>query len=218
MRQPIFDIESRRLSKTVVIAHVSPHLQDTAHSVNTLSYASPFKMAPPKLLGPAPYDETDPRTWEHDQTVAWLEAGFRKRAIKRRDHAHAERERKAKAIHKKVAPLDPDAPVVPTVNVDAFCPEPMTARHLGRLYAGEWIEQCMRAKSDDKSVRVEEVKNDAAAVYGDFNYMLLTARTRTRTELFKSRKKLVAAETYGAWCRLFFLFFPVRLPQNACVR
>ncbi len=63
--KPVFDVESRQPSKTMIIAHVSPHLQDSTHSVSTLSYASPFNTSPPKPRGPAPYNPTDPRTWNH---------------------------------------------------------------------------------------------------------------------------------------------------------
>ncbi|KAJ7248978.1 P-loop containing nucleoside triphosphate hydrolase protein [Mycena rebaudengoi] len=41
--KPIFDRKTSRPTRTVVIAHVSPHIQDAEHSANTLGYASPFK-------------------------------------------------------------------------------------------------------------------------------------------------------------------------------
>ena len=81
--QPIFDVESRQLSRAVVIAHVSPHIQDSVHSVSTLSYAAPFKTAPPKPRGPAPYDAADPRTWTHEHARAWFAENFLEHARER---------------------------------------------------------------------------------------------------------------------------------------
>lgn len=167
-------------------------------------------MSPPKLHGPAPYDETDPRTWNHEQTVKWLEEEFSKRAIRRQQHAHAEREKKAKAIGKLLRPLNPNVPAQVTVDAMKLCPAPMTARNLGRLYTNEWIEQCLLAKPESVSknvkenspmaaVQMEEVKNDAALVYGRFNYLLLTARLRTRNEVMKTRKNLSEDAIYGAF-------------------
>ncbi|KAF7368044.1 Kinesin-like protein [Mycena sanguinolenta] len=41
--KPIFDRKASRPTRTVVIAHVSPHIQDAEHSANTLRYVSQFK-------------------------------------------------------------------------------------------------------------------------------------------------------------------------------
>jgi kinesin family protein 2/24 len=41
--QPICDRKTSRPTRTVVIAHVSPHIQDAEHSANTLGYAAHFK-------------------------------------------------------------------------------------------------------------------------------------------------------------------------------
>ena len=39
-----FEVESRRLCKTVVIANVAPGIADTAMSLNTLRYVTPLKI------------------------------------------------------------------------------------------------------------------------------------------------------------------------------
>ncbi|KAJ7895064.1 P-loop containing nucleoside triphosphate hydrolase protein [Mycena leptocephala] len=58
--KPIFDVESRQPSKALVVAHVSPHIQDSVHSANTLSYAAPFMtnspLPPPTTIDPIPAD------------------------------------------------------------------------------------------------------------------------------------------------------------------
>ncbi|KAJ7712390.1 P-loop containing nucleoside triphosphate hydrolase protein [Mycena olivaceomarginata] len=41
--RPICDRKTSRPTRTVVIAHVSPHIQDAEHSANTLGYAAQFK-------------------------------------------------------------------------------------------------------------------------------------------------------------------------------
>jgi kinesin family protein 2/24 len=65
-----FEVESRRLSKTVVIANVSPSVADVAMSLNTLRYVTPLKIgqsnrekivANPK--NPANWDNSVLRKW-----------------------------------------------------------------------------------------------------------------------------------------------------------
>ncbi|KAG7439613.1 uncharacterized protein BT62DRAFT_938840, partial [Guyanagaster necrorhizus] len=57
--KPIFDVESRQPSETVIIAHVSPHSWAIIRSTNTLSYATPFRTVPVKLRGLLAYDFED---------------------------------------------------------------------------------------------------------------------------------------------------------------
>ncbi|SJK96965.1 uncharacterized protein ARMOST_00214 [Armillaria ostoyae] len=99
--KPIFDVESRQPSKAVIIAHVSPHIQDSIHSTNTLSYAIPFRTVPAKPRGPLAYDSEGPRTWDRAQTHAWLTNEFA-------NHAAAEKvqEEKADIAANALASLD----------------------------------------------------------------------------------------------------------------
>lgn len=196
--KPIFDIESRQPSKTLIIAHVSPHIQDTVHSVNTLSYASPFKTAPPKPRGPAPYDAADPRTWNHEQTVAWLTQEFAKRQRARIAHAQKVRvEKAAKAGTKAPLPYDPAAPVAPVVDVSRLCPPGMTARHFGQLYTTEFVQRVLACARVDREFTAGVVKNMAAEVGGALYYLILSAKTRTRRAVMQSRKVVDLAAVYG---------------------
>jgi kinesin family member 2/24 len=175
--QPIFDIETRQLSKTIVIAHVSPHIQDSVHSTSTLGYAAPFKTTPPKRRGPAPYDAADPRTWDHAQTVEWFTQEFA-----------------AKAQEQKPATRDD------VVDVGVLCPGEMTARHFGKMTTPEFVARCLGAVKPDFAVAdttsgggddlwtTNELKELAATVVGSLFYLLLSAKTKKRNEVMRMRK------------------------------
>lgn len=88
----------------------------------------------------------------------------------------------------------------------------MTGKNLGRMYANEWVERCLQARHDAVeenavfgAVDLEGLKKISTEVYGQFNYMLLTARLRTRTEVMQSRKGLAEETTYGK-CLLSSVF------------
>lgn len=130
--KPIFDVESRQPSKAVIIAHVSPHIQDSIHSTNTLSYAIPFRTVPAKPRGPLAYDSEGPRTWDRAQTHAWLTNEFA-------NHAAAEKvqEEKADIAANALASLDERLDL--GLDIDKVCPEGYTARNLGALYTTEFV-------------------------------------------------------------------------------
>ncbi|KAI0821454.1 P-loop containing nucleoside triphosphate hydrolase protein [Irpex lacteus] len=197
--KPVFDVESRQPSKTLIIAHVSPHIQDSAHSVSTLSYASPFKTAPPKPRGPAPYNAADPRTWDHDKTVEWLTAQFTKAAKARRAHAHKLKEQEAAKKRKKLTPLDNNTPVTLAVDIEKLCPPGMTARNFGAMYSIEFVQRCLEARNINagKEVTADVVKNIGGDVIAQLTYTILVAKTKSRREIMKSRKTVNVDKTYG---------------------
>ncbi|KAJ7782514.1 P-loop containing nucleoside triphosphate hydrolase protein [Mycena maculata] len=196
--KPIFDIESRQPSRTIIIAHVSPHIQDTIHSTNTLSYAAPFKTAPPKPRGPLPYDAKDPRTWDHDKTVEWLTAQFAKRAMKSRQAEWNVRAKAARLAGKKLKPLEDPAPGQLDLGFDVakICPAGSTAKNLGMLYTPQFVQRCLEAQSGT-ALTQDQVKNTAVDIIGNLFYLIITAKTRKRNEIMKSRKKLVEEDAYG---------------------
>ncbi|CAE6425891.1 unnamed protein product [Rhizoctonia solani] len=69
--KPVFDVEATRHCKTVVIAHVSPHLADASHSSarNTLTYVSPFRVA---MASQATDSELSPATWSNADFRTWV--------------------------------------------------------------------------------------------------------------------------------------------------
>lgn len=68
-----FDISCARLCSTVVLAHVSPLARDVSHSLNTLKYAAPLRVAMANKTA-VERDERDPATWSHESALAWLTA------------------------------------------------------------------------------------------------------------------------------------------------
>ncbi|KAJ7213033.1 P-loop containing nucleoside triphosphate hydrolase protein [Mycena pura] len=179
--KPIFDIESRQPSKAMIIAHVSPHIQDTVHSTNTLSYAAPFLTIPPKPRGPMPYDAADPRTWDHTKTVEWLTAKFTKHAMKSR-----------MASYKAPAPGSVDL----GMDVLKICPPGSSAKYLGNLYTPQFVERCLEARNSEALTR-DQIKFRALDVIGNLFYLILKAKTRKRNEIMRSRKTIAVEDTYG---------------------
>ncbi|EIN08038.1 P-loop containing nucleoside triphosphate hydrolase protein [Punctularia strigosozonata HHB-11173 SS5] len=189
--KPIFDIESRQLSKAIVIAHVSPHIQDSVHSTSTLGYAAPFKTSPPKRRGPAPYDSVDPRTWNHEQTIAWFKREFAEKMVEQKGTGARGQE---------------------IVDIDVLCPGDMTARHFGKMTTPEFVARCLQAvkptvrtvdsgqATDGDAVwTADALKELAATVVGSLFYLLLSAKTKKRNQVMRTRKGVGdVTEAYGA--------------------
>ncbi|KAK7022292.1 kinesin-like protein [Favolaschia claudopus] len=196
--KPIFDIESRQPSRAMIIAHVSPHIQDSVHSTNTLSYAAPFKTIPPKPRGPAPYDAEDPRTWDHAKTVEWLTAQFTAKAMDSSQADYNVKERSAQLTGKKLKPLEPPAPGQLDLGVDIakICPEGEGGKNLGMLYTAQFVQRCLEARVGE-AMTVDKLKMVAMEVIGKLFYLILTAKSKKRNEIMKSRKKLVRDDAYG---------------------
>ncbi|EJD43841.1 P-loop containing nucleoside triphosphate hydrolase protein [Auricularia subglabra TFB-10046 SS5] len=174
--KPIFDVESRQLSRAVVIAHVSPHIQDSVHSVSTLGYAAPFKTAPPKPRGPAPYDAADPRTWTHAHARAWFADNFL-------EHA-----REVKGTDTPAAPVD----------LERLLPAGMLVAHFSRVPTTEFVNRVLEARVPVPGAEwsADEVKEMAATVIGRLWYLFLTAKTRKRNAVMKSRNVLKEDTAY----------------------
>ncbi|PBK95319.1 P-loop containing nucleoside triphosphate hydrolase protein [Armillaria gallica] len=198
--KPIFDVESRQPSKAVIIAHVSPHIQDSIHSTNTLSYATPFRTVPAKPRGPLAYDSEDPRTWDRAQTHAWLTSEFAKHTV-----AEKVQEEKADFAANALASLNERLDL--GLDIDKVCPEGYTARNLGALYTTEFVERCLAARTE-RTGDMGILKNRAAEVIGQLFYLIMSAKTRTRTQIMKTRKK-VKMQAYGK-------FFVVRAFTLTC--
>ncbi|KIJ53976.1 hypothetical protein M422DRAFT_201072 [Sphaerobolus stellatus SS14] len=195
--KPIFDLEETRQTRTVVIAHVSPHIQDISHSVNTLSYAAPFRVLPPRKA-PAPYNPEDPRTWDHEATVKWLQTAFLDQYRARRRAAWDSQAKKAKEAGKSLKPLAPlptDQPCL--VKLEELCPAPQGGIFVAKMYGAAWVQRCLNTKNEEllknktseaEAAFIEVLKDDALGVYLAFSQMLLHARTRTRNNTIKTRK------------------------------
>ncbi|KAF7327984.1 Kinesin-like protein [Mycena kentingensis (nom. inval.)] len=191
----IFDVECRQPSKAIIIAHVSPHIQDSVHSTNTLSYAAPFKTNLPKPHGPAPYDPKDPRTWDRDATVAWLTIQFTELAMKSRLAEWKVKARRAALNGKKLKPLDESTAEL-GVDVAKICPPGASGRSLAMLYTMQFAELCVAARQGE-AVSREDVQARAVDVIGRLFYLVITAKSRTRNEIMHSRQWLAREELYG---------------------
>ncbi|CAK5265799.1 unnamed protein product, partial [Mycena citricolor] len=83
-----------------------------------------------------------------------------------------------------------------TVDPLKICPVGSTAKNLGMLYTPEFVERCLAARHAE-SCSAEDLKMKAVHVIGNLFYLILTAKTRKRNEVMKSRRRLVMEDTYG---------------------
>ncbi|EED82646.1 predicted protein [Postia placenta Mad-698-R] len=196
--KPISDPEARRTPRTLVIAHVSPHIQDATRSFNTLAYAAPFRIAPPRPRGSAPYDAADPRTWDTAHTRAWLTDEFTQRTRTRTVANYKVRAKTAARRGQTLPPPGLGPAAKPAVDIARLCPESMTATHFARMYTVEFVQRCLEAASDSPEATPDILRNAAEDVMGTLTYLLLAAKTRTRNSIMKSRKKLALDSTYDA--------------------
>ncbi|KAF8523516.1 P-loop containing nucleoside triphosphate hydrolase protein [Hysterangium stoloniferum] len=166
--KPLFDMEETRATKAVVIAHVSPHIQDVSHSVNTLSYAAPFRILPARRP-PAKFNTGDPRTWDHEATMKWLHTTFAKQ----------------QQIHRQSL-----------IEYEKLCPSPHGGIYLARLYGGDWVQLCLQNRKFKSLEKREEeglvaaIKEDSLNLYLTFSQMLLYARTKTRKAVMNNRNPI----------------------------
>lgn len=138
--KPVFDLETRCQTKTVIIAHVSPHLADAAHSTNTLNYVQPFRV-PPIATATSPLD---PRTWSHEEFKQWVAKNSR--IIDPNKLAHA------KESGKVMVMLPESEWIKRVVHVDssAKASEPPSSATVSKLYMMFW-KMVVKAKEIGKS-------------------------------------------------------------------
>jgi len=210
--QPIFNLEEARPSLTLVLAHVSPHIQDISHSTNTLAYAAPFRIVLPRLP-PKPYDEADPRTWDHEHTIAWLQKEFHK-AFEGRRREEWKKQREALKGSSKMRRLKArdvtDKPRV--IELETFCWGQHGGTWLGKMYGSEWVARGLKAINPtllDGNGDIDKlkaiVKEDTLNVYLSFSQTLLQARNKTRKSTLESRAPPV--ERPGMSSSLFHILF-----------
>ena len=74
LMKDVFDVGCSRLCSTVVLSCVSPLAKDAAHTLNTLGYAAPLRVAVNLPTKKMQRDERDPAMWEVAKTLEWLVA------------------------------------------------------------------------------------------------------------------------------------------------
>jgi hypothetical protein len=73
LMKDVFDVGCKRMCSTVVLAHVSPLASDVKHTLNTMNYSAPLRVAVnmEKILE---RDDRDPANWDADRIRSWCEA------------------------------------------------------------------------------------------------------------------------------------------------
>lgn len=134
--------------------------------------------------------------------MTWFTKQFTQRTRARQLNSYNLRQTEAEKKGEKLNPYDPTAPITLPVAIEKLCPDGMTGKHFGRFYTTEFIQRCLEVGHVDGEITVDVLKNIAAEVIGVLYYLILTAKTKARNDIMKSRKTL-ALEVYGE----FILFF-----------
>ena len=71
-----FDISCARLCNTIVLSHVSPIARDVKHSVDTIKYAAPLRVAIQAINLKLEKDTRDPALWDHEVMKTWLKTHY----------------------------------------------------------------------------------------------------------------------------------------------
>jgi kinesin family member 2/24 len=117
------------------------------------------------------------------------------------------------------------------VDLDILCTPGMTALQFGRMYTTEFVERCLLARPNRgpnqdlrldaaEAVKALAVEVSGIDIYMHFRnmlyanltsqiinklfYLTITAKTRTRNRIMKSRKVVVEDEAYGEEDHLTF--------------
>lgn len=77
-----FDISCARLCNTIVLSHVSPIARDVKHSVDTIKYAAPLRVAIQAVNLELEKDYRDPALWNHDEMMTWLQTHYNMEELK----------------------------------------------------------------------------------------------------------------------------------------
>lgn len=97
--------------------------------------------------------------------------------------------------------MDESVPATLLVDVAKICPPGITATHFGRLNTLAFVEKCLLAlpagQESRPSYEIELVKITATEIIGLLFHLIMTAKTRSRTNIMKSRKVLEVEEVYG---------------------
>jgi kinesin family protein 2/24 len=71
-----FDISCARLCNTIVLSHVSPIARDIKHSVDTIKYTAPLRVAIQANNMKLETDTRDPALWNHEVMMTWLKTHY----------------------------------------------------------------------------------------------------------------------------------------------
>lgn len=96
---------------------------------------------------------------------------------------------------KKLRPLTDAALAELDIGVDiaTICPDGSTAKNLAVLYTPQFVERCQEARTGTTLTK-KDVNELAVEVIGNLCYLITKAKTRKRTEIMKTRKKVNIAD------------------------
>ena len=190
LMKDVFDVGCARLCSTVVLACVSPLSGDAKHTVNTLQYAAPLRVAMRAASAtPLEVDVRDPAGWDHALAKAWLEATAVEHGVTTLDAAAL--------LHGAISGLElcrlPEAELHARVRAQRLEPAYEAVELASKLHAALWTLICdaktRRRKPNGHLISDEEEAAAQAAA---------EVAAVAKSVLWKEREKTMAAESTAA--------------------
>ena len=187
LMKDVFDIGCSRLCSTVVVSCVSPLAKDAKHTINTLEYSAPLRVAM-RLASATPLetDSRDPAVWSHEQAAAWLATTSASFGVPTLDTAAL--------LTGEIPGLElcrlPEAEIHRRVRVQNLQPAQEASELASKLHGALWTLICdaktRRRKPNGKLISDEEEAAEVAKV---------EAAAVAKGLLWKEREKSMAAES-----------------------
>jgi hypothetical protein len=183
----VFEVGCARLCSTVVLSCVSPLAIDAKHTLNTLQYAAPLRVAMREVsLIPLEIDPRDPAGWDHATATEWLLATAREHGVNALDASAILRGGASGLelcrlpeveLHSRIRAQHPQ----PEINVSSLA---------SKLHAALWTRICdakVRKRKPNGNLVTEEEEAAAQAAS--------EAAAYAKSALWKEREKTMAAGT-----------------------
>ena len=187
LMKDVFDIGCSRLCSTVVLSCVSPLACDAKHTINTLQYSAPLRVAMRAASAtPLELDTRDPAGWDNTRAKEWLEATATEHGVSTLDAAALLRGGISGLELCRLA----EAEIHLRVRAQKLEPAYEAAELASKLHAALWTLICdaktRRRKPNGNLITDEEEAAAAAAA---------EAASDAKSALWKEREKSMAAES-----------------------
>ena len=185
LMKDVFDVGCNRLCSTVVLCCISPLAKDAKHTINTLQYAAPLRVALREASSVAlEVDPRDPAGWDHTKVAEWLSATATEFGISTLDTAAV--------LRGGISGLElcrlPEAEIHQRVRAQNLKPDHEASDLASKLHGALWTLICdaktRRRKPNGKLVTDEEEAAEAAKA---------EAAQLAKSELWKEREKTMNA-------------------------
>ena len=187
LMKDVFDVGCARLCSTVVLSCVSPLAKDAKHTINTLQYSAPLRVAMRDVPSTSlEVDPRDPAGWDNAKAAAWIAGTAREHGVDALDTDVV--------LNGSVSGLElcrlPETELHMRIRSQHLQPEHLASSLGSKLHASLWTLICdaktrKRKPNGNLITDEEEVAAQAAA----------EAASQAKSELWKAREMTMAAGT-----------------------